>query len=118
MKDIIDNGDLLVYLADNPIEIECAQRLRYQVFYEEMGAVPSLSARRAKMDEDPFDHVCDHLLVVDKRRSNGKPFVVGTYRLLRRTVAKTADGFYSGDEFDLSSPVSYTHLTLPTIYSV
>lgn len=107
MKDIIDNGDLLVYLADNPIEIECAQRLRYQVFYEEMGAVPSLTQRRAKMDDDPFDNVCDHLLVVDKKRSNGKPFVVGTYRLLRRSVAEQSDGFYSGAEFDLTSLINY-----------
>ena len=107
MKDIIDNGDLLVYLADNPIEIECAQRLRYQVFYEEMGAVPSLAQRRARMDEDPFDDVCDHLLVVDKARSNGKPFVVGTYRMLRRSVAEKSEGFYSGDEFDLTSLINY-----------
>ena len=107
MKDIISSGDLLVYLADNPIEVEAAQRLRYKVFYDEMGAVPSLATRRAKIDEDPFDHICDHLLVVDKSRSNGKPFVVGTYRLLRRSVADIADGFYSRNEFDLSTLMEY-----------
>ena len=107
MKDMIQNGDLLVYLADNPLEVEAAQRLRYQVFYEEMGAVPSLTARREKIDADPFDHVCDHLLVVDKARSNGKPFVAGTYRLLRRAVAERAEGFYSRNEFDLSQLMGY-----------
>ncbi|MEX0693033.1 MAG: GNAT family N-acyltransferase [Rhodospirillales bacterium] len=107
MKDIISSGDLLVYLADNPIEIEAAQRLRYKVFYNEMGAVPSLATRRTKLDEDPFDPICDHLLVVDKSRSNGKPFVVGTYRLLRRSVALKADGFYSRNEFDLSTLMGY-----------
>lgn len=107
MKDIISSGELLVYLADNPIEIEAAQRLRYKVFYQEMGAVPSLHARRARLDEDPFDSICDHLLVVDKSRSNGKPFVVGTYRLLRRSVAEKAQGFYSKNEFDLTSLLAY-----------
>ncbi len=103
----IDTETLTVRLAESPLEIEAAQQLRYNVFYEEMGAVPSLTARRTKSDADGFDGICDHLLVIDRARSNGKPFVVGTYRLLRRSVAETAGGFYSRHEYDLQSLMSY-----------
>ncbi len=100
-------SNLTVRLADGPLEIEAAQRLRYRVFYEEMGAVPSLSARRTQCDVDDFDDVCDHLLVIDKERSNGRPFVVGTYRMLRRENAARVGGFYSNQEYDLSSLMEY-----------
>lgn len=107
MNAMINSGDLAVYCAENPIEIEAAQRLRYQVFYEEMGAVPSLTARRTMIDEDIFDSFCDHLLVVDKSRSNGAPFIVGTYRMLRRSIAHQAGGFYSKQEYDLTTLMNY-----------
>jgi putative hemolysin len=48
-------------------------------------------------DADPFDEVCDHLLVVE--RTSGD--VVGTYRLQTGTVAAQNLGYYSAQEFDL-----------------
>ena len=33
-----------------------------------------------KIDSDEFDELCDHLVVIDKSKSDD--FVVGTYRLL------------------------------------
>ena len=38
-------GSLEVRIAETEHEIEAAQRLRYRVFYEEMGAIPTLRMR-------------------------------------------------------------------------
>jgi len=96
--------NLEIRLAETPEEIEAAQRLRYNVFYREMGAIPTVDAARHGRDADPFDAVCDHLLVLDTDRSQpGRPFVCGTYRLIRGAVAKANGGFYSAHEYDLSA---------------
>jgi hypothetical protein len=58
-------GSLEVRLARKKSEIRQAQRLRYKVFYEEMSAVPGALAMLSRRDEDAFDAVFDHLLVVD-----------------------------------------------------
>ncbi len=58
-------GNLEVRLARTWSEIKLAQRLRYQVFYEEMSATPSRLAQFRRRDEDAYDAICDHLLVVD-----------------------------------------------------
>ncbi|WP_069306885.1 GNAT family N-acetyltransferase [Methylobrevis pamukkalensis] len=101
-------GSLEARLARTPAEVKIAQRLRYEVFYEEMAAVADAGMRASRRDVDDFDPICDHLLVIDhdaegedrpfRRR---KPRVVGTYRLLRQTVADINDGFYSAGEFDI-----------------
>ena len=53
---------------------------------------PAAAARLARRDIDPYDALCDHLLVVDHATPNrvGKPSVVGTYRLLRQDMARAA----------------------------
>jgi putative hemolysin len=51
-------------------------------------------------DRDPYDRICDHLLVLD-HGVVGAPEIVGTYRLLRQEVAAKRKGFYSAGEFDL-----------------
>jgi len=94
-------GSLEVRLAESEAEVLAAQRLRYHVFYEEMGAEPSPHMAAEKRDFDDFDTRCDHLLVVDRTRT-GADKVVGTYRLLRESVAGGIDGFYSRQEYDLS----------------
>ncbi len=101
-------GDLEVRLARTRSEIRLAQRLRYQVFYEEMSAEPSGLAKFHKRDEDAFDAICDHLLVVDtsrsSRRHGARPddiMVVGTYRVLRQDVAERHQGFYTASEYDI-----------------
>lgn len=92
--------DLEVRLAVSAEEIDAAQALRYRVFYEEMGAIPSPEAAAAKRDHDAFDAVCDHLVIIDHALGDGPQSVVGTYRLLRRGGA--AGGFYTEAEFDIS----------------
>lgn len=102
-------GNLEVRLARTWSEIKLAQRLRYQVFYEEMSAVPSRLAQFRRRDEDAYDAICDHLLVVDldqtKPMRNGRaerPKVVGTYRILRQDVAERGLGFYTAGEYDIA----------------
>jgi L-ornithine Nalpha-acyltransferase len=98
----IRSGNLEVRLAISPTEIEAAQRLRYQVFVDELGAKPDSQALRSGLDADRFDAYCDHLLVLDHSKGEGISAIVGTYRLLRRSVARAHDGFYTATEFDIS----------------
>jgi len=104
-------GNLEVRLSRRWRDIKLAQRLRYKVFYEEMSAIPSLRAELRRRDEDPYDAVCDHLLVVDGAtplafepwgglRRNSK--VVGTYRVLRQEIAERSLGFYTQGEYDIA----------------
>lgn len=97
-------GALEVRLAETEHEVEQAQRLRYQVFYEEMTAIPTAQMRDLRRDFDKYDDVCDHLLVVDRdaHDGDGQPLVVGTYRLTRERDAARAGGFYTSGEYDLS----------------
>lgn len=99
----VDTGKLEVRLAHDGAELLAAQRLRYRVFYDEMGATPSAAAAAERRDFDHFDPLCDHLLVIDHGVAEADgPTVVGTYRLLREEVARAHGGFYSASEFDLS----------------
>tara|TARA_Y100000588_G_scaffold371646_2_gene443213 strand:- start:292 stop:1074 length:783 start_codon:yes stop_codon:yes gene_type:complete len=97
----INAGSLTVRLADGESDIDAAQSLRYRVFYEEMTAQPSDEMAAKKRDFDRFDVYCDHLLVIDKDRPSGTDQVVGTYRLLRRSIADRHDGFYSPWEYNI-----------------
>ena len=102
-------ADLVVRIADGAADIDAAQHLRYRVFYEELSARPDELARRTRRDRDAFDAICDHLLVVSPDKpglpdpiqvSDGT--LVGTYRLLRQSVAEANRGFYTQDEFDIA----------------
>jgi putative hemolysin len=96
-------NQLELRLTRNRDEIEAAQKLRYRVFYEELGAVPTDAMRVARIDADGFDAVADHLVVVDvERGSDRQPCVVGCYRVLRESVARECGGFYTAREFDLA----------------
>lgn len=99
-------GSLEVRLARKKSEIRQAQRLRYKVFYEEMSAVPGALAILSRRDEDAYDPIFDHLLVVDRGDAAGghrwrRARVVGTYRVLRQEVADLYDGFYTQGEYDI-----------------
>nr|WP_306269658.1 GNAT family N-acyltransferase [Pararhizobium sp. IMCC3301] len=96
-------GNLEVRLAATPVELRKTQALRYQVFYREMDAVADARTRFWRRDEDRFDRICDHLLVLDHGNLNRRkqPRIVGTYRLLRQEVADAHGGFYSAGEYDI-----------------
>ena len=91
--------DLSVRLARTDADIVAAQKLRWDVFYGDLGAIADERLNTLGLDCDPYDTVCDHLLVED--RAGGEPIVVGTYRLLRQSVAARHHGFYTTGEFDL-----------------
>jgi L-ornithine Nalpha-acyltransferase len=101
------NG-LALRMAQDPEDLRAAQRLRYQVFYEECGATPTGTMSATRRDEDRYDKICDHLLVIEQGRvtQDGTGLldgrVIGTYRLLRQDVAVNNGGFYSQSEFNLS----------------
>jgi putative hemolysin len=98
-------GSLEVRLARTAAEVRQAQKIRYEVFYREGGAVSDVATRLVRRDVDAFDAICDHLLVIDHNSGTRAPAVVGTYRLLRQDVAECHGGFYSGIEFDVGSLV-------------
>lgn len=77
-------------------EVRRAQRLRYQVFAEEMGA--RLTGPLPGHDMDLFDDFCEHLIVSDSRSGQ----VVGTYRVLTPAQAMRVGSFYADLEFDLT----------------
>lgn len=90
------SAEVVVRLAVSADEVAAAQRLRYRVFFQEMGARPGSRELLTGRDEDPYDAVCDHLLAI----AAGE--VVGTYRLIRREAAMRVGGFYSAAEYDLA----------------
>lgn len=89
------NG-LITSMARTVTEIEEAQRLRYKVFAEEMGA--SLVSADEEIDRDIFDSYCEHLLVRDSAANK----VIGTYRILPPDGARAIGSYYSDTEFDLT----------------
>lgn len=94
-----DEQKLHVRLARNKREVTQAQELRYNVFYEEFHAKPSLEMATQKRDFDPYDDVADHLIVIDPEREEESQ-IVGTYRMM---MQEKTDTFYSSQEFDISS---------------
>lgn len=81
-------------VAAAPDDIRAAQALRFEVFNLELheGLEASYATR---LDADPFDAVCDHLLVEE----NATGAVVGTYRLQSGATAAARLGYYSEQEF-------------------
>ena len=99
----IISGNLAVRIAANAREIEAAQRLRYRIFYGEMGGFPDEEVKRQQRDFDKFDEYCDHLLVLDHDLPDTADQVVGTYRLLRRSKMLKLGHFYSESEFNMAA---------------
>ena len=86
-----------IVLAQSPEDLVECQRLRYDVFNLELGEGLSTS-ERSRLDIDPFDAYCDHLMVRDLE--SGK--LVGTYRLHTGEVARKNLGYYGNQLFDFS----------------
>lgn len=103
MKTTLDSIRLIVAspahygtrLARDVDEVRAAQALRFEVFNLELneGLPQSLATGR---DEDPFDPVCDHLVV--EHLPSGQ--MVGTYRLQTGEKAAAHRGYYSAQEFE------------------
>ena len=97
-----------VRLAIDESELRAAQKLRYQVFFEELNAKPSIEVAEQRRDFDKYDEFCDHLLLLDKTLGKGAEAIVGTYRLIIKNNAKKLGGFYSSGEFDIKLLENYS----------
>src|SRR2546427_1222529 len=85
------------HLATIPEEVRAAQAVRFMVFNLELHEGLEQSYTTG-LDADPFDEVCDHLLVDNLAPRE----IVGTYRLQPGAKAAARRGYYSAQEFDLS----------------
>lgn len=90
------NSPYRVRLARGVADLQAAQSLRFAVFNLELREGLSGSYLTGR-DADPFDAVCEHL-IVENLRDGG---VVGTYRMQSGAQAFAGLGFYSAREFDL-----------------
>jgi len=85
-----------VALARSEEEVREAQRLRYKVFVEELGA--RIQTRTPDHDIDLYDPFCEHLIV----RESHADRIVGTYRILSPAAARRVGNYYSENEFYLN----------------
>ena len=86
-----------VRLTHNSGDIRAAQELRFQVFNLELNEGLAAS-HQSGLDADPFDSVCDHLLV--EHVPSGQ--MVGTYRLQTGAAAAQNLGYYCAQEFEFA----------------
>lgn len=90
-------------LARNRADLLAAQTLRFLVFNVELNEGLEASYATCR-DSDPFDEVCDHLVVEDLVGGE----IVGTYRVQTGSMAAANRGFYSAVEFDFTPLESLT----------
>ncbi|MEI6194228.1 MAG: GNAT family N-acyltransferase [Verrucomicrobiota bacterium] len=84
-------------LACHADEVRAAQALRFEIFNLELNEGLEHSYASG-LDVDPFDAVCDHLLIEHLPTQQ----IVGTYRLQTGGNAASQLGFYSAQEFDFT----------------
>ncbi len=96
-------GSYLVTTIDykNPL-IKEVQKLRYESFFGK--------SNETHYDEDKFDKVCDHLIVIDKSKSKNQ--LVGTYRLLIKPKNISKVDFYSQTEFSIDKLYGDANISL------
>lgn len=110
----IEAGRFTVRLAESASDVAAAQRLRYRVFVEEMGATPSPGDAESRRERDAFDPYFEHLLLIDNEASDPdvEHGVVGVYRLMRDSKAREGIGFYGQSEYDLAKVLHYPRNTV------
>ena len=102
-------GNLSVILTRSPEWVKKAQELRHQAFFEcaskhaDNNNIPPVNGS-TDIDEDEFDALCDHLLVINHENEDS-PVVVGVYRLRLYDTSSKQDNtpLYTQTEFDISS---------------
>tara|TARA_R110002096_G_scaffold74746_4_gene176945 strand:- start:7631 stop:8404 length:774 start_codon:yes stop_codon:yes gene_type:complete len=98
----INSDNLAIKIAQTDTELQAAQRLRYRVFVQEMGAQATDTDHAAGLECDNFDPYFDHLILIDTTNLDPLNNVVGVYRLMRGDVAAKGIGFYGASEYDLT----------------
>jgi putative hemolysin len=94
---VSSTNQYVVRMAGTPGEIRAAQMLRFQVFNLELNEGLAESYATG-LDADPFDAVCDHLLVEHLPTQQ----IVGTYRLQTGLNAAKNLGYYCAQEFEFA----------------
>lgn len=100
----MDLSQFDVKLAETGEEVAAAQRLRYRVFVEEMGAPAAGADHASRLETDAYDPHCAHLLLIDRFAGSADPLdrVVGAYRLMTDRAAAAGIGYYGASEYDLT----------------
>lgn len=91
-------GSYTVRFARSAEDLDRVLQLRYRIFNLELGEGLDESHQTGR-DDDGLDARFHHLMIL--HRDTGA--VVGTYRLQTADMALGYGGFYSGQEFDLST---------------
>lgn len=91
-------GNLSTRLTTCDKEVREAQRIRYQVFCEELNAGNQINTA-TQLEQEDHDLICDHLLVLEDDGSDNQK-IVGTQRFLLKTAAQKELQFRSQNEFD------------------
>lgn len=95
--------DFEIRLARDAADLRAAQKLRYQVFVQELGGDGGLVDHDQQLERDEYDPFYDHILLID-RACAGHP-VVGVYRVFRSDMVGPngqSGRFYSEGEYDLT----------------
>jgi len=92
-------GALSTRLAESDAELKEAQKIRYQVFCEELSARQK-SQLDSRLEHEQHDLICDHLIVFDNSDVKN-PKTIGTQRFLVKQSQDTHLPFRSQSEFDL-----------------
>lgn len=95
---ILETHKYILKIALNPEELISIFRLRFEVFNLELGRGFS-DSNLTQMDQDEFDAVCHHLMLIDK--NTGK--TIGTYRMQTYKMASQGLGFDAADIFNLQT---------------
>ena len=95
--DVLRTHRYTLRFARDARDLEAIQRLRYQVFNEELNEGLA-SSRETGCDVDPYDARCHHLIVEESSSAR----VVGTYRVMTRETAH-GEAFYSDSEYYLAA---------------
>ena len=95
-RNAIKVRDYEVRLTRTKEERRQARQLRYRVFVEEEGAIPTEEQKQLREEYDEYDRYADYMGVFHGEK------LVGTYRIITKTAAEKMGGFYSEIEFDIS----------------
>ncbi len=93
---------LIATWARHQDDVREAQRLRWSVFADELGArLKPVPGTPPGHDADAFDDACEHLLVRTAESNDAPSTVVGTYRVLTPDSARRIGRLYTETEFDI-----------------
>lgn len=95
----MSEGRYDVRLAKTEQEIKAAQHLRYEVLFKESGGVITKKMLNSEREEDEWDSIAYHVIVVDKKKQDN---VIGTVRLVSNHALKEGQRFYTEQAFDIS----------------